>query len=37
MRIVRTPEERFENLDRFPHPPNYQNIDDGQGGTLPLI
>ncbi|MEM7020192.1 MAG: haloalkane dehalogenase [Pseudomonadota bacterium] len=34
MDIVRTPEERFENLVGYPFAPNYVNIGDGQGGTL---
>jgi haloalkane dehalogenase len=34
MDIVRTPEERFENLLDYPFAPNYVDIDDGQGGKL---
>ena len=34
MRVVRTPEERFENLSGFPFEPHYLEIDDGAGGRL---
>ena len=34
MKILRTPDERFQNLEGFPYQPNYQEIDDGQGGQL---
>lgn len=34
MHSIRTPEERFENLRDFPFAPNYQDIDDGDGGKL---
>ena len=34
MKYVRTPEERFENLAGYPFDPNYQQVDDTEGGTL---
>jgi len=34
MKFLRTPEERFQNLDGFPYQPHYQEIDDGDGGQL---
>ncbi len=34
MEIVRTPDARFENLDGYPFEPNYENVPDGEGGTL---
>jgi len=34
MDIVRTPDERFENLPDFPYAPRYVEVDDGEGGTL---
>ena len=34
MEIVRTPEARFANLDGYPFEPNYENVPDGEGGTL---
>ncbi len=34
MEFVRTPEARFANLDGYPFEPNYQNVPDGEGGTL---
>jgi haloalkane dehalogenase len=34
MKVLRTPDERFQNLEGFPYEPNYQEIDDGQGGQL---
>ena len=34
MKVLRTPDERFQNLDGFPYRANYQEIDDGQGGQL---
>lgn len=34
MRALRTPDERFEDLDGFPHQPNYLEVDDGDGGRL---
>ena len=34
MDIVRTPEERFENLPDYPFAANYIDVDDGQGGKL---
>jgi len=36
MDSLRTPDERFDHLERFPYPPQYINIDDGAGGTLRL-
>ena len=34
MDFIRTPDERFENLLDYAFPPNYADIDDGQGSTL---
>lgn len=34
MKVLRTPDERFENLDGYPFEPHYVEIDDGDGGTL---
>ena len=34
MRVLRTPEERFESLAGFPFKPHYLEIDDGVGGHL---
>ncbi len=34
MKTLRTPDERFENLDGYPFEPNYLQIDDGDGGEL---
>ena len=34
MEILRTPEERFENLAGFPFKPNYVEVSDSEGGTL---
>lgn len=34
MKILRTPENRFENLPDFPFAPHYQEIPDGEGGRL---
>lgn len=34
MKVLRTPDERFQNLESFPYEPHYQEIDDGQGGQL---
>lgn len=34
MDFVRTPDERFENLKDYPFPPNYTDVDDGEGGRL---
>ena len=34
MKFIRTPEERFNNLDDYPFAPNYVGIDDGDGGQL---
>lgn len=34
MQIVRTPDERFENLPDYPFAPNYVEIDDTEGGKL---
>jgi haloalkane dehalogenase len=34
MNILRTPDERFENLTGYPYEPNYMNVPDGEGGTL---
>ncbi len=34
MEFVRTPDARFANLDGYPFEPNYENVPDGEGGTL---
>jgi haloalkane dehalogenase len=34
MNILRTPDERFHNLEDFPFEPKYISIPDGDGGTL---
>ena len=34
MKILRTPDERFQDLADFPYQPNYLQVDDGDGGTL---
>ena len=34
MKVLRTPEERFNHLVDFPFPPNYLDIDDEDGGNL---
>ncbi len=34
MKILRTPDDRFDNLPGYPYKPNYVNIPDGEGGTL---
>ncbi len=34
MKSLRTPEERFADLDGYPFDPNYVEIDDLDGGTL---
>jgi len=34
MKILRTSDDRFENLSGYPFKPNYVNIPDGEGGTL---
>ncbi len=34
MKVLRTPEERFNNLPDFPYQPHYLEVPDGEGGTL---
>jgi len=34
MEILRTPDERFNDLEGFPFEPNYVEVDDGEGGRL---
>jgi len=34
MQILRTPDERFQNLPDYPFAPNYLNVPDGDGGAL---
>ena len=36
MRVLRTPEERFDNLPDYPFKPNYLSISDFEGGELRL-
>ena len=34
MQVLRTPEERFEDIADFPYEPHYLEVDDGDGGRL---
>ncbi|WP_103383082.1 haloalkane dehalogenase [Pseudonocardia dioxanivorans] len=34
MRVLRTPDDRFDDLPGFAHPPHYADVPDGDGGTL---
>ena len=34
MKILRTPDEQFENLQDYPFSPNYLTVDDTEGGEL---
>ena len=34
MKVLRTPDERFENLPDYPFEPNYAEVPDGEGGSL---
>ena len=34
MKVLRTPDERFENLPGYDFAPNYLSVDDGEGGEL---
>ncbi|MBW2091823.1 MAG: hypothetical protein JRI34_06820 [Deltaproteobacteria bacterium] len=34
MKVLRTPDERFENLPGYPFRPNYTEVPDGEGGIL---
>jgi len=34
METLRTPEDRFAQLDGFPHEPRYADVPDGEGGAL---
>ena len=34
MQTIRTPDERFQNLDNYPFAPNYIDVDDNDDGTL---
>lgn len=34
MQILRTPDERFQNLPGFPYAPHYTDVPSGDGGTL---
>ena len=34
MRVLRTPDERFNNLPAYPFLPNYLELDDNEGGSL---
>ena len=36
MRILRTPDDRFQNLPGFAFEPHYAQVDDGEGGALRL-
>jgi haloalkane dehalogenase len=34
VKVLRTPDERFENLPGYPFAPHYTDVEDGDGGTL---
>ena len=34
MNVLRTPDERFENLPSYPFPPHYVEVPSGDGGSL---
>ncbi len=34
MKILRTPDDRFENLPGYPYAPRYTEVPDGEGETL---
>src|SRR3546814_18186651 len=34
MQTLRTPDEAFDGLPDFPFEPHYDEVDDGEGGTL---
>lgn len=34
MKVLRTPEDRFEGLEDYPFSPNYLTVDDTEGGAL---
>ena len=34
MKVLRTPEEQFSNLEGYPYDPNYIEVPDGEGGSL---
>ncbi|MFU8814564.1 MAG: haloalkane dehalogenase [Pseudomonadales bacterium] len=34
MKVLRTPDECFDAIADFPYPPNYAEVDDGEGGRL---
>lgn len=34
MKVSRTPEARFEDLDGYPFAPHYLSVEDGDGGEL---
>lgn len=34
MKVLRTPDKRFENLEGFPFEPKYAEVPDGEGGLL---
>lgn len=34
MKVKRTPDQRFENLEHYPFTPNYLSVDDAEGGRL---
>ncbi|MDX6326636.1 MAG: haloalkane dehalogenase [Nocardioidaceae bacterium] len=34
METLRTPDERFDDLDGFPHEPRYADVPDGDGGVV---
>ena len=36
MKVLRTPDERFENLPGYPFAPHYTDVPDGDGGTLQI-
>ena len=34
MKVLRTPDERFQNLPGYPFAPHYTDVPDGDGGNL---
>jgi haloalkane dehalogenase len=36
MKVLRTPDERFQNLPGYPFAPRYMMVSDGEGGELRL-
>ena len=36
MHSIKTPDSCFQNMQDFPYVPNYQTIEDGDGGELTM-